>query len=165
MSQREIFQWRRETAPIHSRSKRSGSIQRNPGSSPSERGSRHGPKRVGAVQMPRSMQQKQDGQLGEVAESVVGQRALALASGEKVAPQEVLHLIGKCGDRQGKRKLLYLRKPDEAAGDLQQPCRQEQSSMKREPVPERRRRRSSGAGPSPPAWAPMLIIGAIMSAL
>jgi hypothetical protein len=42
------------------------------------------------------MKKKQDGQLGKVAESIVGKRAVAFVYGEEVAPDKVLHLIRKC---------------------------------------------------------------------
>ena len=69
--------------------------------------------------MPVEMKQEQDGQLGKVAESVVGKRKTALAGGEKIAPHKVLHLVRKC--RHGKRQcqILQIRMVKEAAECLQ----------------------------------------------
>src|SRR5271157_6659535 len=65
------------------------------------------------------MQQKQDGQLGKVAESVIDKCVTTLPGGEKIAPDKVLHLIGKRGHREGQREPLQIRMWKVVAGNLQ----------------------------------------------
>src|SRR5580704_1309939 len=84
-----------------------------------DRSSCHYPKRGRAVQMSASMKEKQNGQLGKVAECIIGKRATALVRREKIAPQKILHLVSEGRHRERKCQFLQICMTEEGTRCLQ----------------------------------------------